>query len=121
MKPFVTINEPKFTVEFLPEAIRFLQALPQKAREKVAYNIQKSMYVYDKEIFKKLENSDIWEFRTMYNGLAYRLFCFWDTARGTLVVATHGLIKKTQKTPKKEIAKAEAIRMQYINDKTCQK
>lgn len=34
-----------------------------------------------------------------------------------LVVATHGIIKKTQKTPKKEIAKAEDIMKQYFEFK----
>ena len=67
----------------------------------------------NKELFKKLDNSEIWEFRTLYNGTAYRLFAFWDTETHTLVVATHGIVKKTQKTPKKEIAKAEAIMKRY--------
>ena len=35
----------------------------------------------------------------------------------TLVIATHGIIKKTQKTPNKEIAKAEAIRKEYFKNK----
>lgn len=65
------------------------------------------------ELFKKLENSEIWEFRTLYNGIAYRLFAFWDTDTQTLVVATHSITKKTQKTPKKEIARAEAIMKRY--------
>lgn len=65
------------------------------------------------ELFKKLENSEIWEFRTLYNGIAYRPFAFWDTDTQTLVVATHGITKKTQKTPKKEIARAEAIMKRY--------
>ena len=47
--------------------------------------------------------------------LSYRLFAFWDTQTDTLVIATHGIIKKTQKTPKKEIAKAERIRQEYFN------
>lgn len=63
---------------------------------------------------KKLENSEIWEFRTLFNGNCYRLFSFWDTETETLIVATHGLVNKTQKTPKKEIAKAEEIRKQYF-------
>ena len=68
---------------------------------------------------KKL-NDLIWEFRTLYNGKAYRLFSFWDRIDGqeTLVVATHGILKKTQKTPPKEIKKAEEIRKQYLNNKT---
>lgn len=35
----------------------------------------------------------------------------------TLVIATHGFIKKTQKTPQKEIDKAIAIRNIYFENK----
>lgn len=56
----------------------------------------------DAEIFKKLEHSEIWEFRTLYQGTAYRLFAFWDTKRRSLVVATHGIVKKTQKRREKK-------------------
>lgn len=85
--------------------------------KKVAYNISKSMVITDNELFKKLEGTEIWEFRTLYNGIKYRLLAFWDTEKETLVIATHGFIKKTQKTPPKEIAKAEAMRKEYFNDK----
>ena len=71
----------------------------------------------DKELFKKLGNSEIWEFRTLFNGICYRLFAFWDTEIEALVVATHGIVKKTQKTPKKEIERAEKLREEYFNDK----
>ena len=66
---------------------------------------------------KKLDGSQIWEFRTLYNRMAYRLFAFWDTQENRMVVATHGIIKKTKKTPKKEIAKAESIRIEYFKNK----
>ncbi len=66
---------------------------------------------------KKLENTDIWEFRTLYNKSCYRLFAFWDTERDTLVVATHGIVKKTQKTPYKEIKKAQEIMKRYFENK----
>ena len=86
--------------------------------KKILYNIDRvAGGERNKELFKKLENSEIWEFRTLYNGIAYRLFAFWDTDMNTLVVATHGIIKKTQKTPKKEIARAEAIMKQYFEIK----
>ncbi len=49
--------------------------------------------------------------------IAYRLFAFWDTESDTLIVATHGIIKKTQKTPSKEIAKAEKLKEIYFNNK----
>jgi phage-related protein len=62
------------------------------------------MVITDNELFKKLEGTEIWEFRTLYNNIKYRLLAFWDTEEETLVIATHGFIKKTQKTPAKEIA-----------------
>lgn len=52
-----------------------------------------------------------------YNGISYRLFSFWDTGLDTLVIVTHGIVKKTQKTPSKEIAKAEEIRKEYFINK----
>ena len=37
--------------------------------------------------------------------------------QNTLIVATHGMIKKTQKTPSKEIAKAEEIKRKHFEIK----
>ena len=95
-----------------------LDAQPFKAQQKIYYNIFKvEEGVMKVDIFKKLENTEIWEFRTLYNGICYRLFSFWDTEEETLVIATHGIVKKTQKTPLKEITKAEEIRKEYFNNK----
>ncbi|EFI48246.1 type II toxin-antitoxin system RelE/ParE family toxin [Segatella oris] len=110
-------QKPRFKIVYTEEAIDFLRHLPQKVKAKVVYNIGKSMYVLDNSLFKKLENTDIWEFRTLYNGNAYRLFAFWDTEEDTLVIATHGMIKKSQRTPLKEIEKAEAKRKEYFMNK----
>lgn len=109
---------PNFRVDFLPEAVEFLNNLEEKDREKIYYNIKKSQFVNDNELFKKLNNF-IWEFRTLYNNKAYRLFSFWDTTgeEETLVIAIHGILKKTQKTPTKEIKRAEEIRKQYLANK----
>ena len=97
----------------------FLESLPYDAKEKISYNIRRVLSGEKKnELFKKMENSDgIWEFRTLYRKMAYRLFAFWDTEQNTLIVATHGIIKKTQKTPSKEIAKAEEIKRKYFEIK----
>lgn len=110
-------QKPRFKIVYTEEAIDFLRHLPQKVKAKVVYNIGKSMYVLDNSLFKKLENKDIWEFRTLYNGNAYRLFAFWDTEEDTLVIATHGMIKKSQRTPLKEIEKAEDKRKEYFMNK----
>lgn len=107
----------RFKVVYTEEALEFLSQLPDKAKAKVVYNIGKSMYVLDNSLFKKLGDTEIWEFRTLFDGMAYRLFAFWDTETETLVIATHGIAKKTQKTPQKEIAKAEARRREYFKNK----
>ena len=105
----------KIQVVLLDEALTLVRSLPLKVQQKITYNYKKIEHgIVDKELFKKLENSEIWEFRTLFNGNCYRLFSFWDTETGTLIVATHGIVKKTQKTPQKEIAKAEEIRQQYF-------
>ena len=111
----MTINMATFKLVLLEEAKKFLQSLPKPAYIKIIYNVDRvARGERNSKLFKKLDNSDIWEFRTLYNGIAYRLFAFWDTDTQTLVVATHGIIKKTQKTPKKEIAMAEATMKQYF-------
>ena len=60
---------------------------------------------------------EIWELRTLFNGICYRLFAFCDNEIKALVMITYGIVKKTQKTPKKEIEKAERIMQEYFNDK----
>ncbi|WP_439583053.1 type II toxin-antitoxin system RelE/ParE family toxin [Dyadobacter bucti] len=82
------------------------------------YNIRKSQVKTDPELFKKLTN-DIWEFRTLYHGLQYRLLAFWDKTlpKETLVITTHGFIKKRSKVPENEIEKAVNMRLKYFSDK----
>ncbi|MCJ7448612.1 MAG: type II toxin-antitoxin system RelE/ParE family toxin [Bacteroidales bacterium] len=108
----------KFKVQFLEEAKEFLDNLDDKPREKIIYNIRKAQLTQDKELFKKL-NDEIWEFRTLYNKIHYRLFAFWDKIDkiDTIVISTHGLIKKTDKTPPGDIDKAERLRNLYFKQK----
>ena len=108
----------KFEVEFLKEVFDFLDQIDEKARDKILFNIDKSKVKTDNKLFKKL-NPDIWEFRTLFNKKQYRLFAFWDKSnkKGTVVIATHGIINKTQKTPKKEINKATKLMDKYFNEK----
>jgi len=109
--------KPKYRIELLKDAVDFLNALDEKAREKIYYNLKKSQISNDNTLFKKL-NNEIWEFRTLYKRTKYRLFAFWDKTdkKDTLVISTHGIEKKTQKTPKKEINKAENLRKQYFDE-----
>ena len=85
---------------------------------KIYYNIDKAKYVNDPKLFEKLDG-EIWYFRTTFLKLQYRIFAFWDKTDNieTLVITTHGIIKNTQKTPKKEIERAERIRQKYFENK----
>jgi phage-related protein len=107
-----------FDIVFLDEALMFLRKLDQKHYEKIIYNLRKAQKQHDPELFKKL-NDDIWEFRTLYQGLQYRLLAFWDKtdSKNTLVVSTHGFIKKRNKVPENEILKAKQLKNLYFKDK----
>ena len=108
----------KIKVVLLDEALAFIRSLPIKVQEKIAYNYKKiENGLISKELFKKLDDTEIWEFRTLYSGNCYRLFSFWDADTETFIIATHGIVKKRQKTPKKEIEKAEKIREEYFKNK----
>ena len=116
------MDEQKFRVDFLCDAKEFLDSIDEKSREKIIYNIWKARSTNDKELFKKLQDA-IWEFRTKFSKTYYRLFAFWDKTdkQDTNVICTHGIIKKTDKVPKREIEKAERIRQQYFNDRNKRK
>lgn len=109
----------KFKVVLHREAHEFLASLETKTRNKIYQTFDRASLLLDPESFKKLADTDIWEFRTLFNKQKYRVLAFWDKTQpvDTLVIATHGFIKKTQKTPQKEINKAIAIREQYFKDK----
>jgi phage-related protein len=107
-----------FEIVILEDAFEFLQTLDKKHYEKILYNIRKAQLGHDPELFKKL-NDEIWEFRTLYQGLQYRMLAFWDkdSKSDTFVISTHGFIKKQSKVPLNEINKATNLRTQYFANK----
>lgn len=59
------------------EADNFLKSLPEKVSDKIRSNIRRVQKgERNIELFKKLEGTEIWEFRTLFNKTAYRLFSF---------------------------------------------
>lgn len=108
----------RFEVLFMEDAKKFLSELDVKSRTKIIFNIDRAKLHNDQDLFKKL-TENIWEFRTLFNKTQYRLFAFWDKRdkTETLVITTHGIVKKTDKTPLKEIDKAENLRADYFRIK----
>jgi phage-related protein len=103
----------------MEEANEFIAGLDTKTIKKIFYNIDLAEQTNDPKLFKKLQN-DIWELRTKFGGLQIRLLAFWDKSNNkeTLVIATHGFIKKVDKVPANEIERAERLRDNYFNNKT---
>lgn len=103
-------------VKFLEDVKVFLDSLDEKPRDKIFYNIWRAKQVKDEELFKKLDH-EIWEYRTQFNKIEYRLLAFWDETEKSVIVVTNGFIKKTSKTPKKEIEKARQLKKEYLKNK----
>jgi phage-related protein len=87
----------------------------------------KSKFKYVFELIKQVERipkkflapmtgcEGLFEIRIEYQSNIYRVFCCFD--KGNLVVLFNGFQKKTQKTPKKEIAKAMKFKEEYFKQK----
>jgi phage-related protein len=107
-----------FETKFLEEADEFISQLDTKSKKKIFYNIDLAEHTNDPKLLKKLQN-DIWEFRTKFAGLQIRLLAFWDKTdnKETLVIATHGFVKKVDKVPANEINRAVRLREKYFSNK----
>ena len=107
-----------FETRFMEEANKFIAELDPKAIRKIFYNIDLAEQTNDQKLFKKLQN-EILELRTKFGGLQIRLLAFWDKSdnKETLVIATHGFIKKVDKVPANEINRAIRLRDKYFNNK----
>jgi phage-related protein len=107
-----------FETQFLEEVDKFISGLDAKTIKKILYNIDLAEQTNDPKLFKKLQ-SDIWEFRTKFGGLQIRLLAFWDKSdnKETLVIATHGFIKKVDKVPSNEIDRAVRLKKKYYSNK----
>jgi len=103
----------------LKEAELFIDNLEISAKKKLFFAFNKTKQGIKGEWFKKMTGTnDIYEFRIIHKGYI-RLFAFWDNTgdENVLIVTTHGIMKKSEKTPPKEIEKAEKIQLNYFNEK----
>lgn len=111
------MKEAKFEVLLLRSVIEFFDEIDPGAHKKLLYNIHQARNKLDPRLFKKVD-SVFWEFRAEHKRMQYRVLAFWHR-RGnelSLVVATHGFIKKTDKLPGRELDRAYAIRTKYLRD-----
>lgn len=90
----------------------------QTVRDKINFVLRlvETQWIIPKKFFRFLEGTDgIYEIRIESESNIYRIFCCLD--EGSIVVLFHGIQKKSQKTPSKEIKRAEAIKKEYLKNK----
>ena len=96
----------------------FYVAQPQTVRNKINFVLKlvETQRIIPSKFFRIIEGSDvIYEIRVEIESNIYRIFCCLDG--GAVVVLFHGFQKKTQKTPLKEIKRAESIKKEYFKSK----
>ena len=90
----------------------------QKVKDKIIWTFRliETIQKVPEEYLKHLNGTDgLYEIRVNLGSDTFRIFCFFDD--GNLIVLMNGFQKKTQKTPKSEIDKANKIRQEYEKEK----
>lgn len=97
---------------------KFYKSQDSKTQEKIEYVLDLVRFERQvpKKFFKYLEETDgIYEVRVVTTFKSIRILGFFD--KGELVVLVNCFLKKTKKTPKKEIKLAEKLKQEYMKEK----
>lgn len=95
----------------------FFDGLKPEVKKKFNWTLQLIATVdkVPEKYFKHLTNSGgIYEIRVEVGSDIYRVFSFFD--KGNLIILVNGFQKKTQKTLKGELDRAERLKQQYFNE-----
>lgn len=85
-------------IEFVLRIIRQVERIPAK-------------------FFRLIDGAEgLYEIRVEYGSNIFRIFCCFD--EGNLVILFNGFLKKTQKTPNREIEKALKLKREYFEQKS---
>ena len=96
----------------------FYEELPDNVQLKIEWTLQliRVTQQVPEKYFKHLEGTKgLYEIRVEVGGNIYRIFSFFD--KGNLVVLGNAFQKKTQKSPKQEIALALKLKKEYFTIK----
>ena|ERR1035438_5966823 len=95
----------------------FIDSLNAKQASKILWTLRlvRNLERVTEEYLKKLKGTnDIWEIRIQFGNDIFRILGFFDDHR---IILTNGFVKKSQKTPKKEIELAEHRKKEYYERK----
>lgn len=77
----------------------------------------RTLRMVPEKFFKHLEGTDgLFEIRIKIGSDIFRILCFFD--EGNLIILLNGFQKKSDKTPKNEIEKAERLKKRYYEEKS---
>lgn len=96
----------------------FYQLLNSKAKRKVLWTLRliEELDMIPEKYLKYIVDSDgLYEKRVKVGSDIFRVFCFFD--EGNIVIVGNGFHKKSQKTPKNQIAMALKIKKEYYERK----
>ncbi len=97
---------------------KFYDSQTLKVQKKILWTLKiiEELNRIPETYMKYLKNtSGLYEIRIQVGNNIYRIFCFFDI--DNLVIIGHGFQKKSQKTPKQEIERAEQIKREYYESK----
>lgn len=97
---------------------KFYDSQPDKVKKKIlwTFRVITELDQIPEVYLKHIKNSTgLYEIRVQVGSNIFRIFCFFDI--DNLVIIGHGFQKKTQKTPKQQIEKAEQIKREYYENK----
>ena len=96
----------------------FFKSQPQKVKDKIikVLDIIEQVERIPTTYLKYIEGTNgLFEVRVQLGNNIFRIFCFFDGNK--FVVLLTGFQKKTQKTPRAEIKRAEKLMEEYYEDK----
>ena len=112
------MSEKRKIVAYKDRFLEFYKEQDNKTQQKIEYVLD--LVRFEERVpvrfFKFLEGSKgIYEIRVITTFKNIRILCFFD--KGELIVLTNCLVKRTMKTPRKEIKLAEKLKTEYLKDK----
>ena len=113
---------PRQVIAYKRYFLDFYERQVEDVQKKIEWTLQliRTTAHVPEKYFKHMEGyKALFEIRVEIGSNIFRIFCFFD--EGNLVVLENGFQKKTQKTPKSEIAKALKIKEEYFDEKAKRK
>lgn len=98
--------------------LNFFRQQPEKTKKKMEYVLMliRTQEHISQRFLKYMEGTDaLYEIRVETENKNYRIFCCFDEDR--IVILFNAFLKKTQKTPRKEMEKAVRLKKAYFKEK----